>query len=440
MRRFSGKEKHSRGTGFRRKNRGGTWRSLENTAKIFPATSGKRDERVFRISCQLTEEVQPEKLQEALDLCVEDYRLFLCVLRVGLFWNYLEESPLRPVVREEFRPPCSQIYVRDQKNLLFEVTYYRKRISFETYHALTDGTGAMQFVRTLIYRYLMLTHPEQVNGEHLSEVQPDATEEEKEEDSFARYYTSDGNEEKIPKYRAHQLRCHRTESGNIHLTEGILPLHEMLAEARKYGVTLTVYVTAVFLCAIAKDMSERQKKKPVALMIPVNLRNYFPSESVRNFFGWIDIGYDFSSRSQEFADVVAYTSEFFRKELTPERIAARMNSLMKMERNPLMRLLPLPVKLWGMQAGAALACKDGTAVFSNIGQIRMPEECSGLIEWFDFYTTTPKMEICMCSYEDRLTISFTSAFTESRIERNFFRMLTAQGIPVQIISWQEGEG
>lgn len=33
------------------------WRSLENTAKIFPATSGKKDERVFRISCQMKEMV-----------------------------------------------------------------------------------------------------------------------------------------------------------------------------------------------------------------------------------------------------------------------------------------------------------------------------------------------------------------------------------------------
>ena len=64
--------------------RGRKWRSLENTAKIFPATSGKKDERVFRISCQMKEAVEPEKLQRALDLCVEDYALFL--------WTLLELS------------------------------------------------------------------------------------------------------------------------------------------------------------------------------------------------------------------------------------------------------------------------------------------------------------------------------------------------------------
>lgn len=416
--------------------RGRKWRSLENTAKIFPATSGKKDERVFRISCQMKEAVEPEKLQRALDLCVEDYALFLCVLRGGLFWNYLEETHLRPVVREEYKPPCSQIYVRDQKNLLFEVTYYRKRINFETYHALTDGTGAMQFVKSLLYYYLKELHLDKVSGT-ADQVRPDATAAEMSEDSFEKYYSDRGKEEKIPKYRAHQLHYRKTEYHMLHLTEGILSVKELLETARSYGTTLTVYLTAVYLCAIAQDMSEKQKKKPVALMIPVNLRNYFPSDSVRNFFGWIDIGYDFSSQSEKLEDVIAFTAKFFKEELTPQRIAARMNGFMRMEKNPFMRALPLPLKLWGMQAGARLSSANGTAVFSNIGKITMPKECREYIDWFDFYTTTPKMEICMCSFEDNLTISFTSQFAESHVERNFFRMLTEQGTAVRIISWNE---
>lgn len=409
------------------------WRTLENTAKIFPATSGKKDERVFRLSCQLTEEIDREKLQKALDLCMEDYSLFLCVLRCGIFWNYLEESELKPVVREEYRPPCSQIYVRDQKNLLFEVTYYKKRINFETYHALTDGTGALQFLRTLVYYYLMEAYPDMVTGP-VSQVQADATDEEMAEDSFDKYYSDKALVKDIPKYKSHQLKYHRLEYGQMRLVEGIVPTEALIRAARSFQTTITVYLTAVFLCAVAMDMSPRQKKRPVALMIPVNLRSYFPSSSVRNFFGWIDIGYNFSEQSEKLEDVIAFTSDFFKRELTPERIAARMNGFMRMEKNPFMRILPLPLKLWGMQAGAAFSTSADTAVFSNIGKIQMPRECEPYIDWFDFYTSTPKMELCMCSWKDRLTVSFTSGYANTRIERNFFRMLTGQGIPVEIIA------
>lgn len=99
----------------------------------------------------------------------------------------------------------------------------------------------------------------------------------------------------------------------LHLTEGILSVKELLETARSYGTTLTVYLTAVYLCAIAQDMSEKQKKKPVALMIPVNLRNYFPSDSVRNFFGWIDIDMIFPARVKSWKMLSRLRQNFLKK-------------------------------------------------------------------------------------------------------------------------------
>ena len=110
------------------------------------------------------------------------------------------------------------------------------------------------------------------------------------------------------------------------------------------------------------------------------------------------------------------------------------NVFMRMEKNPFMRILPLGLKLWGMQIGAALSTSADTAIFSNIGRISMPEECKAYIDWFDFYTTTPKIEICMCSWQDKLTVNITSAYANTKIERNFFRILTEKGIHVEIIA------
>ncbi|MDD2959795.1 MAG: hypothetical protein PHE06_12615 [Lachnospiraceae bacterium] len=415
------------------------WRKLENPAKIFPATSGRKDERVFRLACQMNEPVDQERLQQALDLCVKDYSLFLCVMRRGLFWNYLEETRQRPIVREEYKPPCSQLYVRDQKNLLFEVTYYKNRINFETYHALTDGTGAMQFMRTLLCYYLMKLHPDQVNIA-ADQVQGDATMEEMAEDSFSKYYSNQAAPKDMPvSGKAYQFHDRHLAYGNLRMTEGIMPVDKLLAAARGKGTTITVWLTAIFLCAIAQDMSPKQKKRPITLMIPVNLRNYFPSDSMCNFFGWINISYNFSTQSEELSEVIAYTADFFKKELTKERIAARMNGLVRMEKNFFMRVLPLPVKLLGMQAGAVFGTSHGTAVLSNVGKITMPEECIPYIDWFEVYTTTPKMEICTCSWQNKFTVSFTSVYSAARIERNFFRILTAQGIPVEIVAWSPNE-
>ena len=140
-----------------------------------------------------------ETLQEALDLALEEFSMFRCVLRKGFFWNYLEESEENAIVRREYKRPCSQIYVRDQKSLLFEVTYYKNRINFETYHALTDGTGALHFLRALVYHYLSLLYPGQIDYD-AGKLQLIQTEEDKEEDSFWKYYDRDTRRQKIKKY------------------------------------------------------------------------------------------------------------------------------------------------------------------------------------------------------------------------------------------------
>ena len=136
------------------------WRKLDNAAKLYSAASNKKDTRVFRFYCELKEQVQSELLQEALDQTLETFPTFLMVLRKGLFWHYLEPCNLRPVVKEEYKEPCSRLYIRDKKTLLFQVSYYKNRINFEVFHALTDGTGAMHFLQELVQNHLTLAHPQ----------------------------------------------------------------------------------------------------------------------------------------------------------------------------------------------------------------------------------------------------------------------------------------
>ena len=144
----------------RRKKRPGRWRKLDNAAQAFPAATGKKDSRVFRFYCMLREEIDRDRLQAALDGTLEKYPLFRSVLRKGVFWFYMEPRDLAANVKEEDRPPCSRIYVPDQKRLLFEVSYYKNRINLEVFHGLTDGTGAMEFLKELVQNYLILTYPD----------------------------------------------------------------------------------------------------------------------------------------------------------------------------------------------------------------------------------------------------------------------------------------
>ena len=400
------------------------WRKLDNAAQAFPAAAGKKDSRVFRFYCVLKETVDADTLQRALDLTMEKYPLFRSVLRKGLFWFYMEPRELPALVKKEDRPPCSRIYVPDQKKLLFEVSYYKNRINMEVFHGLTDGTGAMQFLKELVRNYLMFTYPKESfpefeNGETF-------TDSDYEEDSFSQYYT--GKKSRNGRSRkAYQLKGERLEQAEMEISEICLSASAVHRKARDYGVSVTTYLAAAFLYAIYEEVPKSRLKRPVSLMIPVNLRNFFPSGSMINFWSWIETAYDFGEDTK-LEDVIEKMKEMFGKESLEKEISGRMNDLVRLEKNLFLRAVPLEIKNLLLLAGTTLGGRSVTAVYSNIGRIHMPEEYERYIERFGFFASTDKMQMCSCSYGDTMVLGLTSKIIGPNICRNFISILKNDGI------------
>lgn len=405
------------------------WRSLDNAAKLFSAASSPKDTRVFRFYCELKEEVKEEILQEALNQTIQKYPVFLSVMRKGLFWHYLEKSELRPVVREEYKEPCSSLYVRDKKTLLFEVTYYKKRINFEVFHALTDGTGATEFLRELVKNYLYLIHEEDLEPVELSNQY--LTIKDQEDDSFSRYYDPDFPRKKKKKIRAVQIKKGGKGYEELQINEASMSVKELLGIAREKKVSMSVLLTAAFICAIHEEMSRMQEKKPVILMVPVNLRKIFPSDSMLNFFGYIEPGYQFGGGKDSFEDVLEAVKLYFKENLSKEHMAGRMNELIAIEKHKILKWAPLELKNRCIRAGAKMAEQEVTAVLSNMSVVKMPEDYAQYIEKFGVYTSTNRTELCICSFQDTLSLGFTSRYDSTNIQRNFYRILKELGASVK---------
>lgn len=406
------------------------WRSLDNAAKLFSAASSPKDTRVFRFYCELKEEVKEEILQEALNQTIQKYPVFLSVMRKGLFWHYLEKSELRPVVREEYKEPCSSLYVRDKKTLLFEVTYYEKRINFEVFHALTDGTGATEFLRELVKNYLYLIHEEDLEPVELSNQY--LTVKDQEDDSFSRYYDPDFPRKKKKKIRAVQIKKGGKGYEELQINEASMSVKELLGIAREKKVSMSVLLTAAFICAIHEEMSRMQEKKPVILMVPVNLRKIFPSDSMLNFFGYIEPGYQFGGGKDSFEDVLEAVKLYFQENLSKEHMPGRMNELIAIEKHKILKWAPLELKNRCIRAGAKMAEQEVTAVLSNMSVVKMPEDYAQYIEKFGVYTSTNRTELCICSFQDTLSLGFTSRYDSTNIQRNFYRILKELGASVKV--------
>ena len=211
------------------------WWRLDNAAKIFPSTSSSHDSKVFRFFCELEEEVEPAALQTALDKTMERFPIYRCVLKRGWFWYYLEDSPLPAIAGPESLPPCFPIYPSPRRSLLFRVVYYRRRISLEVYHVLSDGAGALDFLRALVYEYLCIRHKDAGLPAGI-QLTPGVSEKQKEADSFQKYYEKPARRFGLSP-SAYQIRGERLPKSQLAILEGRIPTGDLLACARSRGVT-----------------------------------------------------------------------------------------------------------------------------------------------------------------------------------------------------------
>ena len=62
----------------------------------------------------------------------------------------------------------------------------------------------------------------------------------------------------------------------------------------------------------------------------------------------------------------------------------------------------------------------------------MPEALVPYIRLFDVFAATPKLQLCVCSFQDNLSLGFSSAFAGTDIQRYLIRRLSEQGIEGEV--------
>lgn len=412
------------------------WKRLDNASKIFPATVSSKDTKVYRISAELYEDVDPTCLQRALDITLESFPIYHSVLRRGFFWYYFEISDIKPEVELESTEPCAPLYIEGRRNLLFRVSYYKKRINLELFHALSDGAGAIWFLETLIFYYIKYRHRDEL-GEELPSIEHSASISQKMDDSFGKNYLPKADHVKKSREKsrpAYMIRGKRLDSNRMKVIEGAMSVKSILKISREYGTSLTVFLTSLLLYSIYMDMPIKKRKKPVTLSVPINLRGYYDSSTARNFFTTMNISYDFSKMSDDFKDLVTYVDDKFKDNLKEESIQRKLARFMKFENNPVARVVPLVLKDFFMKIADKLNDRRISSSISNIGRIKTHEEFEKYIKQFSICVSAKTPKITFCSYGDNLVITFTSPYEETDIQRIFFQFISNREVEIEITS------
>lgn len=416
------------------------WVKLDNAAKIYPAARRKNWSNLFRQSVTLREEVDVDVLRQALDVTVKRFPSIAARLRKGAFWYYLQQVAAAPEIREEYSYPLVHMGNREMRQCALRVIVYHDRIAVEFFHALTDGSGALVFLKNLVAEYLEQKHGISIPCEYgiLDRTMP--PQEEELEDCFPKYAGPVAASRKDT--NAWHMYGTPQQDGFLHLTCFQVPVKEVLEAAHRHNATLTVFMSAVMMQALYNLQQEKtpawRQLKRIKLLIPINLRNIFPSTTLRNFAMYTIPELDPRLGAYSFPEICRIIQHTMGLEFTPKHMSQVIATNVNDERNPLVRLIPLPLKNAVMKAiFDSVGEKKSCLSLSNLGQIQVPDVMADYIRRFDFILgvqAAAPYNCGMLSFGDTVYINFIRNIQEPELERHFYAVLQEMDIPVTVES------
>ncbi|MBQ6893551.1 MAG: alpha/beta hydrolase fold domain-containing protein, partial [Clostridia bacterium] len=416
------------------------WMRLDNTAKIYPAARRHNWSNLFRISATLTEEVDRDVLAAALDVTVRRFPSIATRLRRGAFWYYLEQLSSAPKIRDESSYPLVRMSRKETGECAFRILIYKNRIALEVFHALTDGTGAMIFLKTLLAEYLQQKYGISIPNEHGIVSRLEEPLEEEMEDSFLKY-TGD-----IPASRrendAWRYRGTIEPAGFLHLTCFKIPVSEVLAKAHEYNVSLTVFLCAVMMQAFQQLQNEQipniKKRKSIKILLPVNLRSIFDSKTLRNFALYTTPEIETRLGEYSFEEICCIISSHMKLDVTAKQMAKKIAANVSSEKMLILQIAPLFLKNIVMKAVFdAVGERKSCLSLSNLGAVKLPDEMMPYIKRMDLILGTQATAPYNCgvlSFGDTLYINFIRNIRESALERKFHEVLRDMGIRAEVES------
>ena len=413
------------------------WMRLDNAAKIYPAARRQNWSNVFRLSATLTEDVDRAVLQSALDVTVRRFPSIGARLRRGVFWYYLEQLNHAPEIQDECSYPLTRMGRDEVRQCAFRVIVYKKRIAVEIFHSLTDGNGALIFLKSLVAEYLQQKYGLAVPAEKgvLGRLEEPAPAEM--EDSFLKYAGRISASRR--ESNAWQLSGTPETDGFLHLTCFRIPVEQALQTARQYNVTLTAFLGAAMMLAIQRLQAEKipfiWMRKPVKVLIPVNLRRLFPSRTLRNFALYTTPEIDPRLGQYTFDEICRAVKHRMGLEIEPKTMSAKIATNVSSERLLAVRVLPLFIKNFVMKmVFNSVGEKKSCLSLSNLGAVDLPDVMKPYVERMDFILGAQATAPHNCgalSFGDTLYINLIRNTREPELENHFYRVLRELGLSVQ---------
>jgi len=397
---------------------------------------------VFRITALLQEPVRYSAIREAVAITAKRFPYFSVSLGSGIFWHFLEFNDQMPRIQVEEKIPCTAFAAKRKSEPLYRVIIKGKRISVEFIHILTDGGGAMEYLKSLLYTYLTLT------GKHISTpeeiILPSMPMSEEEyEDGYNKFFQKLPAPSKLVK--AWHLPYKLNKRPKLRVLRAEVSVNEILELSRKHKVSVTEYFVSVYHFSLQKiflsekEKSKKVKRKVLRIQVPVNMRKIFPSRTMRNFSLFVLPEIDVRLGTYTFEEILRSVHNQLQISADVKQLSRFLSSNVSPEKLFIIRVMPLFIKKMVITSVyKGLASKRWTGLVTNLGLVTLPGEMENMVDSLELIPTPPnpkvKVGCALVSYKNKLSICFSN-ITESReLERYILRHLADAGIHVKILN------
>ena len=408
---------------------------IDNSSILYLSLIRKDHTNIFRFTITLTEGILPELLQEAVNKVHRRFPSVFAGFRPGFFRYRQVPSENPPTVIPD--PGCLITMTRKEiAKCAYRVYYKENVIIVEGFHALTDGYGMAASFSTLAAEYLKLRYGISIPmGYPIMDVSAEASEEEL-EDAYLKY----ANEKALhmPSRYSYQLPGKESSHDVIHESPLIIPVTEILEASRRYGVSMTALLSAVMASAVmeVQKRSAVNKKAPVRIMVPIDLRRIFPSKTLRNFILYALPTMEPGDENLSIRELAHKFSKQIKAHLEKDNLAGIIAYNVKTQKSPLFRMLPSTIKCALMRIAYRFFGESNSSItFTNLGNISIPQEMVPYVKKIHL-TMTPRARSpynCgMLTYNGQFFLNICRFPEKSQLEEIFFGKLQ------DILSNQEG--
>lgn len=405
------------------------WLKIDTAAIMFSSLSTKQWGRTFAYSAHMKSDVRKDLLEKACINVKDRFPSVFAYVEKGFFWNYLALTDALPEIREEdARGMLPITYTRDGKPD-FRITYKDNRINLECSHSLGDGKGIFVFFNALLEEYACLCD----NAE--SQKEPVGVAKMRIHNSYEEYYDK-GEKAKNDLPKAFSLSDEFTDN-KLSLLFAEMNSSEIKKLAHKYGLTVTEYLTAVLIFAVIKS-TEKSITQPVSIAVPVNLRRFFQSKSLRNFTIQSAVSYFPEQKTDiTLSDVISGTKGQLKAQLRNSELVKTVNKYGALVNNPVIRIVPNVIKTPVMKTMQKKTHEAYTSIFTNYGVCSLSENAARHTEKIRFINGDTReyglgVTVSCISYGDTLSLCFSYAFENTVWFEKCMEILKEQGVQVSV--------